>query len=104
MNDGATVCKTCGRKQPASQGAVARRRKIAGLAVLAFVGVIAAGWFFYDAAQRQSALDGARMCAQMFPGKGFTPEAAQEVVKGFHDAGLSWRDAAQSAKAWTGCP
>jgi hypothetical protein len=103
MNDGATACKTCGRKQPAGEQTVTWRWKIAGVTLLALGAGVALAWFLNAAAQRQQAMNDVRRAAQFCGGKNFTPEAAQKLVEVAHDGGVSWDGASHIVRVWIGC-
>lgn len=97
MNNGATVCASCGRRQPVSERTLGEWRFIAAAVLVALVVVSSIGYFLHNKIERDRALNDARIAAAFCNrGRNFTSAFAEESVQRLHDYGMSW-----AAAAWT---
>jgi hypothetical protein len=103
MNEGARVCKTCGRKQPASRETVRKRIHVAIAAVVAVAITTAIVSFFWYQSQREGALQDARAAAAFCHPPGIDSAFAEAGVEKLHDAGASWAEAAKAFRVLIGC-
>lgn len=64
MNEGASVCKVCGRSQPLSPEQRKKRWVIAitGISAFALIGIL--GWLITDSLERANAVDRVVQCAR----------------------------------------
>jgi len=101
MNAGASVCRTCGRKQPISQAT--KHALIFGTVVVAVLGL----GIYYSVvmAQRSNKIDRLAACAAFF---GHTNIDRAAIVKHVEtmsaDSNLSWDDASCIEATFLGCP
>ena len=103
LNDKATVCNSCGRKQPASEETI-RRRVAFGFKLLAGAGVVGLLiWFEWNIDQRALAVDDARIAARFCGDSSVNGAFAEQTVQRLHDEGASWRDAAKQFRVLIGC-
>jgi hypothetical protein len=103
MNEGARVCRACGRKQPAPRDVVERRWRTAGLLALAVVAVAPAGYFLWQINERQPAIRGVRDAAAFCAKPGWSPDDAEASVRKMHDSGFDWAGAENVWRCLTGC-
>jgi hypothetical protein len=106
MNEGATVCKTCGRQQPptAEQQTDTRRKWFLVLLVLVFIVplVAASAWGGYEKYERHAARDMIVQCAHT-RGQGFV---TADFIDGEFDElsnGQGWRTGANATAIEYGC-
>lgn len=100
LNDGATVCHSCGRTQRRVH-ASRWRFGLAIAAALTLAGVV--GYFIEDNIARDHAIDGIVLCQGFKFGTPVNRADVEKEMSGLEGSGTSWREAADTLREISGC-
>ncbi len=103
VNAGATVCKSCGRKQPASDQTRRKRRVAAAIAASSLCSLALIAYFIANEIKRENALADAEVAVAFCGPKDMTEAAIQNNLANLHNAGESWADAAKTFRVLIHC-
>ena len=103
LNEGASVCRGCGRKQLLS--AELRKKYLGCLAMaLAAVAIVAGGgYWIYDTISDANEIDHLSLCANFYGRREVTSSYVRKSVEQFQDSGMSRRDAKETVALLIGC-